>query len=59
MLGTVIVLIITLGLLLLFFVALLFTVSKLAQRFGQKLSKLSLSPTHGITAEFRDSERPN
>jgi hypothetical protein len=60
MASTIIVLVIGLGLSLLAFVALLVAVTLLARRNGQKVAKLSWSPTHGITAEFcEDSERNN
>ena len=50
--GTAIVLAIVLTLYLLSFVVLLVTASVLAKRNNQKVKSVSLSPTHGFTAEF-------
>lgn len=57
MLGTILVLVITLIVVTLIFLSVLLTVFVLARRNGQQLKTLSLSPTHGVTAEFYNSER--
>jgi hypothetical protein len=59
MLGTILVLATLIGAALIFLILLLI-VSMLARRNGQELKSLSVSLTHGVTAEFYESsERSN
>lgn len=57
MLGTILVLVITLIVLTLIFLTALSIAFMLAKWHGQQLKSMSLSPTHGVTAEFYNSER--
>ena len=52
MASTVLVLVITLTVHFLSFLALLVIASRLAKRNSQKVRKVSWSPTHGFTAQF-------